>query len=260
MALLLVIWSVASAESISGPKPLIRVHAHNDYQHSRPLFDALDQGFCSVEADIHLVDGKLLVAHNRSQVRADRTLESLYLEPLRKRVLQNSGHVFPNGPLFYLLIDIKGKWQKTYPVLRAVLQQFTDIITTFEGTARSSRGILIVLTGDRSPRMFDGESMRYACLDGTLADLESDASVDLVPWVSADWSETFKWRGRGEMPAEDRERLKKFVAQGHATKRLLRFWGAPDAPAVWGELLACNVDLINTDDLVGARKFFDSQP
>ncbi|HET6325009.1 MAG TPA: hypothetical protein VFG04_09940, partial [Planctomycetaceae bacterium] len=45
------------------PTPLIRAHAHNDYEHKRPLFDALDQGLCSVEADIFLVDGQLLVGH-----------------------------------------------------------------------------------------------------------------------------------------------------------------------------------------------------
>ena len=41
------------------PTPLIRAHAHNDYEHTRPLFDALDHGFGSVEADVHLVDGRL---------------------------------------------------------------------------------------------------------------------------------------------------------------------------------------------------------
>ena len=51
------------------PKPLTNVHAHNDYVHTHPLFDALDHGFCSVEADIHLVEDQLLVAHTRSQVK-----------------------------------------------------------------------------------------------------------------------------------------------------------------------------------------------
>ena len=45
--------SVAIAEDV---KPLPRAHAHNDYLHQRPLLDALDNGFCSVEADISLVD------------------------------------------------------------------------------------------------------------------------------------------------------------------------------------------------------------
>src|SRR4030095_12119754 len=44
--------------------PLLRAHAHNDYEHTRPLLDALEQGFCSVEADIYLIDGELRVAHD----------------------------------------------------------------------------------------------------------------------------------------------------------------------------------------------------
>ena len=52
-------WASLAAE----PTPLVHAHAHNDYEHKRPLFDALEQGFCSVEADVWLVEGKLLVAH-----------------------------------------------------------------------------------------------------------------------------------------------------------------------------------------------------
>ena len=48
-----------SAACGAEPTPLLHGHAHNDYLHPRPLLDALDQGFCSVEADIFLVDGKL---------------------------------------------------------------------------------------------------------------------------------------------------------------------------------------------------------
>src|SRR5689334_899956 len=80
------------------PKPLTNVHAHNDYEHPHPLFDALDHGFCSVEADIYLVERQLLVAHNRSEVKPGRTLQTLYLDPLRERVRRNGRHVYPNGP------------------------------------------------------------------------------------------------------------------------------------------------------------------
>src|SRR5438552_1521932 len=73
------------------PKPLIHTHAHNDYLHKRPLLDALENGFCSVEADIHLVGGKLLVAHERQATSPERTLEALYLDPLRERVKRNGG-------------------------------------------------------------------------------------------------------------------------------------------------------------------------
>src|SRR5438046_202094 len=69
--------------------PLRQAHAHNDYEHKRPLLDALDHGFCSVEADIFLVDGALLVGHTRLDLKPGRTLEALYLEPLRQRAKAN---------------------------------------------------------------------------------------------------------------------------------------------------------------------------
>ncbi|HEY3560402.1 MAG TPA: glycerophosphodiester phosphodiesterase family protein, partial [Kribbella sp.] len=40
-------------------RALPSAHAHNDYDHRRPLQDALDRGFNSVEADVWLVDGEL---------------------------------------------------------------------------------------------------------------------------------------------------------------------------------------------------------
>jgi len=122
--------SVCSQEP---PRPLTRVHAHNDYEHKRPLLDALDHGFCSVEADIYLVEGQLLVAHMRSQVQAERTLEKLYLEPLWERVEKNGGRVYPAGPELVLLIDIKTDWKTTYPALRELLITYSNILTTFRG-------------------------------------------------------------------------------------------------------------------------------
>ena len=61
-------------------KPLENAHAHNDYLHERPLFEALDLGFNSVEADIFLVDGQLLVGHSRDQLKPERKTEMQKVE------------------------------------------------------------------------------------------------------------------------------------------------------------------------------------
>jgi hypothetical protein len=58
----------APPAAVEPARPLPQAHAHNDYEHRRPLLDALSHGFTGVEADIYLVDGKLLVAHNRGDV------------------------------------------------------------------------------------------------------------------------------------------------------------------------------------------------
>jgi hypothetical protein len=247
--------TVRGATLGAGPVPLIYGHAHNDYQHKRPLLDALDHGFCGVEADVHLVDGRLLVAHNRSQVKSERTLQALYLDPLRERVKNNGGHVYPSGPEFTLLVELKSDWRTSYPVLREMLKPYVGMLTTFRPGATETNAIRVIITGHRSKDMFEGESIRYAALDGELADLDSALPADLIPWISSDWAPDFKWRGTGPMPEAEQVKLRQIVARAHQQGRRVRFWGAPDQPVFWGEMLANGVDLINTDDLEGAQKF-----
>jgi hypothetical protein len=237
--------------------PLIQAHAHNDYEHKRPLFDALDSGFCSVEADIYLVDGQLLVAHEKSQTKPETTLQSLYLNPLRDRVKKNGGRVYPGGPEFSLLIDIKTDWKTTYPVLRGILKEYSDILTIFRSDSKDTNAITAIITGNRFKEMFAGEAECYCALDGELADLDSNALPGLIPWISSSWSSTFHWNGHGEMPADERSRLKEIVAKTHAKGCRLRFWGSPDNPDFWREMLADGVDLINTDKLAELRQFFE---
>lgn len=61
-------------------------HSHNDYLQERPLFDALDRGFTSIEADVFPRGRELRVAHTVWGIRKGRTLESLYLRPLRDQL------------------------------------------------------------------------------------------------------------------------------------------------------------------------------
>jgi len=239
-------------------RPLLRAHAHNDYEHKRPLFDALDQGFCSVEADIYLMDGKLLVAHNRSQTQPDRTLQSLYLDPLRERVKQNGGRVYRGGPECTLLIDLKTDWKTLYPALVEVLKQYPDLFSTFEGDIKHTNALTAIITGNRSKEMFAGETVRYAAYDGGLADLDGAESANLIPWISHDWGSTFHWGGRGAFPDAEKETLQSILDKAHGKGRKVRFWGAPDVPAFWKEMLKDGVDIINTDDLAGFRKFYET--
>ena len=46
-------------ESNSPSTVLVNAHAHNDYEHDRPLHEALDNQFVSVEADVFMIDGNL---------------------------------------------------------------------------------------------------------------------------------------------------------------------------------------------------------
>lgn len=236
-------------------KPLLQAHAHNDYEHERPLLDALAHGFCSVEADIWLVDGQLLVAHNRREVKPERTLQKLYLDPLQERARQHGGRVYPQGPTVTLMIDVKSEAEATYAVLRKVLERYTNLLTRFTPTSTVPGAVMVVLSGNRATNKVALEAERYVALDGRLADLEGHASPHLMPLISDNWTLHFRWRGVGEMPAEERQKLRHWVRQAHQQGRRIRFWATPERTEMWIELREAGVDLLNTDDLSGMRAF-----
>jgi glycerophosphoryl diester phosphodiesterase len=144
-------------------------------------------------------------------------------------------------------------------VLREVLKQYADILSTFEGDAKQTNAITAILSGNRSLDMFRGEAVRYAAYDGLLSDLDSGASPNLIPWISGNWGASFRWPGRGEITAADKLKLTEIVTKAHQQGRQVRFWGAPDQQVFWREMLANGVDLINSDDLEGLQKFFSRE-
>lgn len=253
--LLLSIAQCASAQTVDSAKPLLKAHAHNDYLHERPLLDALTHGFCSVEADIFLVDGQLLVAHSFVELSPDRTLEKLYLQPLRERVRQHNGHVYPNETPFTLLIDIKKDGAKTYQALSEHLQKYNDVFSHNADGQRQERAVTAIISGDRRFEVINADESRIAGIDGRLADIDSNAPVLQMPLISDNWRKHFHWDGKGEIPSDEARKLKEIVQKVHAKGRRLRFWATPDTPAAWKVLNDANVDLINTDNLPGLAEF-----
>src|SRR5687768_2334780 len=84
--------------------PLANAHAHNDYEHKRPLMDALSFGFTSVEADIYLIDNELYVSHNYPKNLKGITLKELYLDPLQQILKKHNNKVYPGyKSVFYLM-------------------------------------------------------------------------------------------------------------------------------------------------------------
>ncbi|MFM8274081.1 MAG: phosphatidylinositol-specific phospholipase C/glycerophosphodiester phosphodiesterase family protein [Gemmata sp.] len=235
--------------------PLPRAHAHNDYQHPRPLLDALSHGFCSVEADIWLVGGELLVGHTPLALKKDRTLEKLYLAPLRERARANGGKVYRDGPPFFLMIDLKTGSADAHAALATVLEGYADLLTVTRDGKAETKAVTAVLSGSRDAKTVAGWKPRYASIDGRPSDLEGAAPADLIPWVSDSWKAHFKWNGVGAMPDDERKKLRDLVTRAHKQGRKVRFWAAPESEAVWKELLAAGVDLLNTDRLAEMETF-----
>lgn len=242
------------------PTPLPRAHAHNDYRHPRPLLDALDNGFGSVEADIFLVDGQLLVAHDRDRVQPERTLQALYLDPLRQRFKANGGQIHKGMNGFMLLIDIKAEPQAVWPVLRTTLNQYRELFTRFTDTSTITGAVTVVLSGARPIQQVQSEPERLCGIDGRLVDLDSNPSRHLYPLVSESWRPTFGGFDEEQLTAADRKKLRELVSKAHSQGRRIRFWGVPDQRYAWEELDRAGVDLLNTDKLPALAEFLRSRP
>jgi glycerophosphoryl diester phosphodiesterase len=242
-------------------QPLLRAHAHNDYEHDRPLFDALSHGFSSVEADVYLVGGELLVGHNPEDLSPGRTLQSLYLDPLNRRVRANHGRVYRGSDVsVQLLVDIKNTGAATYTELDRVLRGYRKMLTSYRAGRVSPAAVTVVISGDRPRELMQAQRVRYAFYDGRASDLGSGAPASFVPLISDNWNNLFTWQGIGSMPAAERDKLGQFVSGAHAAGQRVRFWATPDSPgpareAIWRELVAADVDHINTDDLAGLEAF-----
>ena len=269
-------FSARAADSQEGSTvvPLERAHAHNDYEHARPLYDALDHGFKSAEADVWLVDGELVVSHDDPQLSTTAppkgTLESLYLNPLRQEVKANGGSVYTGDQdYFTLLIDIKSGDVATYKAVHEELEDYADLFTKFGPRGVRNGAVTAIVSGNRPRAYMEAQKVRYAAYDGRIPDDLGGAQnpQTFVPLVSQNWTRLFTWQGVGPMPETERQKLHEIVATAHANGQRVRFWATPEVPvareAVWQELVAAKVDYINTDNLAELQSFLlanDPQP
>ncbi|MFD6920604.1 phosphatidylinositol-specific phospholipase C/glycerophosphodiester phosphodiesterase family protein [Streptomyces sp. NPDC059944] len=254
-----------AADAEPRTRPLWRAHAHNDYDHPRPLLDALDHRFGSVEADIYLVGDQLLVAHDPVDLDPTRTLESLYLAPLAARVRAQHGSVYRGhrAPL-QLLVDIKTEGSSTYRELDRHLRRYRHLFTTYAHGRVRPGPVTAVISGDRAARApMEAQTVRHAFYDGRLTDLGSAAPASFVPLISDNWTLNFSWLGEGPFPDAERAKLRTIMSTAHLHRQKVRFWATPDVAgpardALWRELLAADVDYLNTDDLGGLQEFLDA--
>jgi hypothetical protein len=235
--------------------PLPNAHAHNDYEHKRPLFDALDNGFISVEADIYLIDRELFVSHDPPAFRdTARTLESLYLLPLLTRIRENGGKVYPGyNEFFYLMIDIKTEGKPTSLVLEEKLKNYEEMISIVrDAKDETGKPVKIFLSGNRKgepTKKIMEDKISPVSLDGKPEDLGKNIPASLMPVVSDHYRRFLSWSGEGKIDPGEEKKLKEFIKQVHAEGKKSRLWGGPDRPEVWDYLLNQGLDLINTDKL-----------
>ena len=232
-----------SANSQSFPHK--QAHAHNDYVHTRPLLEAIEEGFTSIEADIHLLKGKLVVSHDHPMATAP-TLETLYLKRLDSIISKRGGSVYDNYPSpVTLMIDIKTAGEETFNALIKVLSAYSGFLHTpvHQGAVR------IVISGNRPFEAIKNDKLHLTSIDGRPGDLGKNYSPDLMPVISENYAKVTSADPSLFPTKEALDRIKKLADRVHSEKKQLRLWAIPDNEKAWKQLLDAGVDIINTDNL-----------
>jgi hypothetical protein len=252
---------IAMGDDVTPSHPYLNAHSHNDYEQARPLYDALDNHFGSVEADIWYIAGDLLVSHLGFDFKG--SLKNLYLDPLQKEVNDHAGSVYGEGSPIYLWIDIKDPSAELRAELHEELSHY-PMITQFSNSGIKLGAVTVILTGDESSKAayVAEHDLRYATRDSN--DLSSSDSVsndNRWTWYALSWRDHFDPYGLGMVsPAQVADQLKSMVFQVHKKNRKLRIYDSPDTFEYWKVAQEAGVDMISSDHLNELNQYLSLHP
>lgn len=233
------------------------MHSHNDYWRPVPFYSALSVGAVSVEADVWLYNNTLHVGHEESALTNERTLDSLYIQPilsvLRAQNPANSTFVHGTtkngvydtngGQTLYLFIDVKTDGPTTWPVVVKALQPLraAGYLTTFNGSAVTAGPVTVVGTGNTPLNQIQGVSPRDYFFDAGLPVLnstQSNITSDVSPIASTSFTAQFGLAKNGTLTAAQTKLLKAQIDTAHKKGIMVRYWEQVSAaPEQWNQML-----------------------
>ncbi len=223
-------------------------HSHNDYEQKSPFWLAYDQGFGSIEADIFLENNNLYVAHDTVELKAHRTLEEYYIQPLLKVIGKNNGHPFADSTKhLQLLIDIKTDSIHTLNKLIIVLKKYPALL--------NSALVTFVITGNRPDESLFTSYPSFISFDGELFKNYSKEALSRISLLSDNFKTYSHWDGTGSPPQNELSVLEAAVNKAHSLNKPVRFWNCPDFINAWKEFMHLGVDYLNTDHIVALASF-----
>jgi alkaline phosphatase len=224
-----------------------RIHSHNDYHQNIPFWKAFSNGLTSIEVDVFLKNDSLYVTHGESEIIRDRTIESLYLEPLQKVIDLKLGKL----DKLQLLVDFKSEAYTSLNKLISALKKYPDIIN-------DSR-ISIVISGNR-PKLEEYKNYPpYIHFDyQSLKKITEDKTLSKIALISLNFKKTSSWNGKGKLTKSDHQKVSSVITQAHQMNKPFRFWGIPDSKTAWKTMKEMGVDFINTDDTVESSIYLQS--
>jgi alkaline phosphatase len=233
----------------------LNAHSHNDYVNEIPFWLAYNNHFGSIETDIWAVNGELFVAHNTADIKPEKTLDILYIQPIVKLLTENNGKPWKDNPsTFQLLIDLKTTVEPTLSLLVEKLKKYSAVFDP----EINENAIRVVITGNR-PEPSDFEKYPgYILFDGILNQKYNQQQLKRVALYSENLRKFTLWNGEGEIIEKDKIRLQNVIDSVHSINKKIRFWNAPDDINAWKTFINMKSDYINTDHIIKLAEYLNN--
>ena len=233
----------------------VAIHSHNDYDHMVPFWEAYSQRCTSIEADVYLKDGEILVAHNREDLTPERNLRAMYIEPIVSLFRANGGRLWEGSDArLQLVVDVKTA--ESLPGVVAIAEEFKDVFAVEDG-------VRLVITGAIPAPDDFGKWPSWVWFDGDFKDgklLYTPDQLERIAMISTYFKRHAKdWNGSGQMNKSDYEAIASAIDACHAVGKPIRFWGAPDNESAYDALYRMGVDFINTDQPAKCNLFLKKE-
>lgn len=230
--------------------PINNGHAHNDYLHDRPLYEALENGFTSIEIDVHSYRGKAVVCHDDEDLDSKPTIQALYLNPLSKIIAENGGTVFPGKKeQLILMIDLKKDKEILMDILAKDLIDYDLLIESSLDAHDIWKPLKVIISGNPPIDKILYDKTGYFYMDGRMHHLDERIPDYCIPRVSMSYRGNFSWIPDGDLPKEELEKMREMISKVHASGKKFRFWGHPETKEFWNLLQREGIDWINVDVL-----------
>lgn len=258
-----------------------------------PLFSALHAGCIGTEADVWLFgnDPKLYVGHTRAALTANRTFESLYIDPLVEILNRTNPRTeFYNGTdsrngvfdvnldqSLTLLVDVKTDGATTWPHVVAQLEPLRarGWLSYVQDGVRHDGPITVVGTGNTPfDQVIANATYRDVFFDAPLKDMWEDPDADDSDDSNSE--QTFTYNSTNshyasvsfgkavgsvmlDLSKQQLRTIRGQVKGAHRRGLKARYWDLPGWPiglrnSVWHTLMAEGVDLLNVDDIRSASR------
>ncbi len=228
----------------------IRMHAHNDYLHERPLLEALTYGYESIEIDIIRKDSSLIVSHDGHDLETKPNIVDLYIKPLKDYCQDHKLRV-------WLLIDLKKYDDWTLQLLHKVAESNHQFFSTRAETDQQ-KPLKIILSGAMPRReIADNSEYEYFFIDGRPAHLDQGFDSQVMPLISTNLSKHLNLNPQEKPDSTRYAEVVKMISQTHSQGKQFRFWNTSDNAQIWAQLKKLKVDLIGSDDLKALSEFIN---